>query len=304
MPFIQSVTRPLRPSRLGSALSTPGESSWRDPLDRHRRDEPVGLDRRSGPCGVRGPGADDPAAGDVEPDDRRRRSGSGRPCCAGRSTQGSIHTSLVGPLRIWSAGRPSVPNAGEGVEERLGHVADGAGAGDLLLGGDQRAGETAGGDRLVLHVALLGPHEVPPRRLLPLPEAALVAAAEEDDEPGREVGRVRRRDHRAAEQLVDDEAPEGVGSGQVARIGDQAEEVLVVATARPREQRDPGTDQVVEDAVLVGAERDPRHRVGDVVVEAGEEPEAVLAGQRSRRPPAAVPVTGMLRALPPSDFRS
>ena len=60
-----------------------------------------------------------------------------------------------------------------------------------------------------------------------------------------------------------------------------------------------GSDEVVPDAVGVAGERRTPHRVRDVVVEAREEPEAVLArqvpppaGRRCRR-------TGMLRALPP-----
>ena len=66
----------------------------------------------------------------------------------------------------------------------------------------------------------------------------------------------------------------------LARVGDDAEELRVGAAVRARRARTVGVDEVVVDAVLVCLVRRSPHRVRDVVVEAGEEAEAVLAGER------------------------
>ena len=160
--------------------------------------------------------------------------------------------------------------------ERLAHVADRAGAGEGLLRGDQAAGQPGGEHPLVLPRPRAGAHEVPPADLLPLAEPALVAAGEEDQQPLDEVGELVRRDG-AAGQVVEQVAAQAVDGEQLDRVRADPEDEPVGALAGAQELAVRRVGQVV--AHGAAAERDPPHRVRHVVVEAREEPEAVLAGQ-------------------------
>ena len=79
---------------------------------------------------------------------------------------------------------------------------------------------------------------------------------------------------------VEEEPPHPVRRPRLVRVGRDAEDRAVGAALRARRLRLVRLDEVVPDAVRVAGERDPAHRVRHVVVEAGEEAEAVLARQR------------------------
>ena len=81
------------------------------------------------------------------------------------------------------------------VEDQLQQdVAAGARADLLRLGGDQHAREPVGQEAAEARRAVLGVDELPPRLLLPLPEAALVAARQQHQQPIDEEGLVLGRD--------------------------------------------------------------------------------------------------------------
>jgi hypothetical protein len=113
--------------------------------------------------------------------------------------------------------------------------------------------------------------------------AATRFAGQEDQQPGDEVGQLVGRDVLSAEALGQ-VAAQAVDGEQRLRVGPDPEDERVRVVAAAEELAALGGHQVVLDAVRVGAERDPLHRLGDVVVEAREEPEAVLA--REIRPTA------------------
>ena len=76
---------------------------------------------------------------------------------------------------------------------------------------------------------------------------------------------------------------------------------LVARRPRARSRSAVDGDEVVEDPVAGPRVGDAPHRVGQVPVEAGEEAEAVLAGQRAA--PAGARRAAVLRALPPGRAR-
>ena len=94
-----------------------------------------------------------------------------------------------------------------------------------------------------------------------------------------EVGELVRRD-----ALAGRGRRRGCGAGpstrqRLLRVGADPEHAAVRAVAGAQPLAAACVDEVVPDAVGVAGERDAPHRVRDVVVEAGEEAEAVLAGQ-------------------------
>jgi hypothetical protein len=181
---------------------------------------------------------------------------------------------------------PVGPPAGlREVEQQLGEdEAAGAGADLARPRRHQRPGETLGEELAERLRAPLGADVVPPGLELPLLVAALVAAREQrqqalhqhgvlvrrDAEPGHDVEQEAREDGEVLERL-----------GEV-RAGDQLVAPAGLGQEDPRRAREP-----LEDAVA--AERDPLHRVRQVAVEAGEEPEAVLGRQVA---PATGPGSG------------
>ena len=85
---------------------------------------------------------------------------------------------------------------------------------------------------------------------------------------------------RVARAGLEQQPPHPVRRARLVRVRGDAEDGAVGAPLRARRLRLVGLDEVVPDAVRVAGERDPPHRVRHVVVEAGEEAEAVLAGER------------------------
>jgi hypothetical protein len=173
-------------------------------------------------------------------------------------------------------------------EERLEQRGDGAGAGLLRLGRDDVAGEPDGEDALVVVAHLLRPDELPPGCGLPGPVAALVAAGEEDEHAVHEVrglvegdaeGRVQHRGQGAADVV------EGEAGRPVAGPGERDAQVLAAGAAERHLGR---RDQVVPDAARLPREGDAAHGVGQVVIDPGDEAEAVLGGQGSAAAPGAV----------------
>ena len=138
---------------------------------------------------------------------------------------------------------------------------------------------------------LLGVDELPPRLLLPLPEAALVAARQQHEQPIDEEGLVLGRDPqpRADGEHELRDSGEVVERGRRVRGGDE-----LVGAVLAREHHPVGGHQLVEDVVAGPRAGDPLHGVRQVAVEAGEEAEAVLGrqvmapvGPRSVHPVAA-----------------
>lgn len=168
----------------------------------------------------------------------------------------------------------------EGLEDG---ARDGPGAGLLRLGGGQVAGQADAEQPLVVLGHLGGPDEVPPGHLLPLILPAPVAAGEVDQDPAGEVGDLVGGQVQDGVEQTGDGPQQGL-RGEFARVrwcGEGAQgQPKAGAAGVAGEQRLGAVAQVAVDPVGVAAERDPAHRVGQVAVEAGEEPEAVLARQR------------------------
>ena len=172
----------------------------RAPATRRARSAGIALTNQSASKRVRRPAAStsctrwDPApARLVAASPCRRRSARPRP--RRWVTHGSIQASLVGRSSTRSSS-PSLP-CGRFEDERLAHVADRAGAGHGLLGSDQVAGQAGREDLLVLLRLSLRADEVPPADVLPLAEAALVAAGDEHQQRARRSRRARAAGRRA-----------------------------------------------------------------------------------------------------------
>ncbi len=246
------------------------------PLGRHRADEPVRREARTPPRVVDQLHRTNPAAarlvgGQPLPADEPH-------ALAAQVRDPRVDPRLVGRQVEHPVDLPVVALLGHGEDERLPHVADRPRARHGLLGGDQVAGQPGGEDLLVLLGAGLRTDEVPPAAVLPLPEPALVAAGEEDQQPLHEVGQLLRR-HVPAGQLLGQVPTHPLDAQQRLRVRADAEDegvgVVTVADELPLR----GVDEVVPDAVGVAGERRTTHRVRHVVVEAREEPEAVLPRQ-------------------------
>lgn len=144
-------------------------------------------------------------------------------------------------------------------------------------------GESASQDRLVLAGEPVRTDEVPPRDLLPLAHASLVRAGEERHQPGDEEDGLHRLDHLHPQDLLKQDSlktSDGEGSGRMREGAEQGSVGAAICSVEPR-VGEVGVDQVVLDPVGVSGERSSGHRVRDVVVEPGEEPEAMLPGQIS-----------------------
>jgi hypothetical protein len=163
------------------------------------------------------------------------------------------------------------------VEQQLEQdVAAGAGADLARPGGHQRAGQAVAEVLAKGRRAPVGLHERPPAHALPLLEAALVAARQQDEQLVGEE-----------DLLVDGDAQLGAPGEQeahhrlevVERRGQPRGADHVPAPARLGEQDPARRDEVVQDALRVARVGDAPHRVGHVAVEAGEEAKAVLGRQ-------------------------
>ena len=173
-------------------------------------------------------------------------------------------------------------------------AAAGAGAHLAPAGGDERAREPVG-EEPSWKAALRRSAPVKSHQLcrVPLPDAALVAASKQGDQPLDE-DRVLVRGHADLGGGLAQEAGkhrEVLGglrewAGAMISFGPPAcaNRIRVAPTRWSRTVGSPA--------------RDPRHRVGQVAVEAREEAEAVLAGEIGAAVRAGAG-TGMLRALPP-----
>ena len=160
-------------------------------------------------------------------------------------------------------------------DESLGHVADRPRARHLGARGDEVARQADGQHALVLARHPRGRRVVPPADVLPLPVAALVARGEEHEDPADPVGELVRRQRRDLLKARRERLAQRLGRQRARRLV----ELEVRAPAVAREAHARRRREVVPDAVGVPGERDAPHRVGDVVIEAREEAEAVLAGQ-------------------------
>ncbi len=253
-------------------------------LHRHRTDEPVRLHRAGAPGRIPHPCRGEPAAVDVDGLDRAAhpeldaqppQSSDPRidPCLVGRCVEQAIRLAVVAPTH-------------DVHEERLAHIGDRAAAGEFLLRGNQRTGEALREHLLVLSRLALCPHEVPPRHVLPLPEPPRGAAGEENPEPLDELPELGGRDAGAEIQCGDQRLTQRlrVEHDRIDPAGHRR-----IRTASARKPRLRGAHEVVPHTVGIAREGDAAHRVRHVVIEAGEEPEAVLARQR---PPAALPGPG------------
>ena len=154
-------------------------------------------------------------------------------------------------------------------------VADGARARGARLGGHQRTGDAGGEEFLIRRRSLLGADEIPPSRPFILPEPALLArgqnlpnaGAEEGEIVGREVGdRSEGQEHVAHDRA-------GIGRRARKRRRDDKGRLAVLRDADAR-----GRYQVIGHLATV-ERRNAAHGVDDVLIEPGEKPEAVLAGQ-------------------------
>ena len=195
------------------------------------------------------------------------------PGLAGRSVEqpvGRPITALLADLRRCLGHR--------GVDEGQRHQTYGAGGGLRALGGHQVLGEPGAEHTLVLGREPLGVDVVPPRDLLPFAHAPRVAAGLKDLHLPNEVLDLVRRDLRGQPD-GSDERPHALGEPRLVEAreephlaGVEHEELLL------------GVDEVVEHAIGVAGDRDAPHRVGHVLVEAGKEAKAVLAGQVGAAP--------------------
>ena len=275
-PTIQSVNRSSIAASCGSSARTAGLQNCARPLGRHRADEPVGGEAGTTPRTVdQLHGADATAARLVG----RQPVAVDEPhALAAQVGDPRVDPGLVGRQVEHAVDLPVVALLGHGEDEGLPHVADRAGAGHGLLGRHEVAGQPGGEHLLVLLRPARRPDEVPPARVLPLAEPALVAAGEEHEQPLHEVGELLRRDV-ATRQLLGQVATHAVDREQRLRVGPDAEHERVGMVAVADELPLRGVDEVVPHPVGVARERRTPHRVRDVVVEAREEPEAVLAGQ-------------------------
>jgi hypothetical protein len=117
--------------------------------------------------------------------------------------------------------------------------------------------------------------------VLPFAEAARVAAGQEDEQALGEVLGLVRRHALALDQLLHDQPAQSVDRQRLARVRRKPEQEAIGAASGARELAVGRVDEVVPHAVRIAREGDAPHRVGHVVVEAGEEAEPVLAGERS-----------------------
>ena len=161
------------------------------------------------------------------------------------------------------------------VEDDLGEDQPaGAGADLPPAGRHERAGEPLPHPLLERLRAPLGADEVPPADLLPLLVAALVTAREQGHHPLDQHGVLLRRDPEPGHELEQEAAHEREVLERLRQVrrGHQ-----LVLPARLREQDAGGVGEVVEHGPA--AVRYPPHRVRHVLIEAGEEAEAVLGRQ-------------------------
>ena len=152
--------------------------------------------------------------------------------------------------------------------------ADGARAALLGPDGDHQPCEALAQELLVAGGTRLRLRELPPRDVLVLVEPPLVAARQPDEQPPEVVHHVPQRDEAGEIECTAD------GGLPIVPIAREPRAHQHVWRACPRERRPGGRDEVVQDAARVVAKRDARHRVVDVPVEPGEEPESVLAGEQ------------------------
>lgn len=221
----------------------------------------------------------------------------GAPGVDPRLARGSVQHAVdvgVGPVEAAAEQSPE--------DQRLDDdAADRAGGGLLGAGGDEVAGLTDAEERAVLLAEVAGADEVPPRHGLPLALAAGVAAGEMDEEAVHEVGDLMRGETGPRVQGCRDLVAQP-GRRQIARTrwgrGTPQGKVQVRAALVAGEEFLGGVTEIAAHTARTARERDAAHRVGQVPVEAGEEAEAVLAGERSAAPEAE-PGTSMERALPP-----
>jgi hypothetical protein len=160
--------------------------------------------------------------------------------------------------------------AHEVVQELEEDVTDRACAAFLGSHGDEGAGESFAEVGLVGGGLVLRVDKVPPFEVFVFGEAPFGAAGGEDEEAGDEVGEFVRGDAERGEEL-EEESAEIAGALGPAGDGDD------FRFAGAGEKHAGGFGEVIGD--MCGAIRDAAHGVDDVFVEAGEEAEAVFAGE-------------------------
>jgi hypothetical protein len=152
--------------------------------------------------------------------------------------------------------------------------ADGARAALFRTDGDHQPGEALAQELLVAGGTAVRLRELPPRDVLVLVEPPLVAARQPDEQPADVMQHVPQRNEASEIERAAD------GGLPIVPIAREPRADQHVGRARPCERRPRGRDEVVQDAARIVAKRDARHRVVDVTVEPGEEPESVLAGEQ------------------------
>ena len=179
-------------------------------------------------------------------------------------------------------GRPvehAVGGTGRGVDDGQHQlhedVADGARAGRARLGRDERARDARGEELLVGRRALGSADEVPPAGAFVLAQAAFGAAGQDLPDAGAEEGQVLGREVGGRAEGHHDVAQKHAGVGRRAREGGGHDEGRLAELGDAHACR---RHQVIGDLAAV-QRRDAAHGVHDVLVEAGEEAEAVLARQ-------------------------
>ena len=243
-----------------------------------RRDEaPHDLDRQRGNieirCHLRKPSASfdrhaaQPVTREIERPERRVRLQDHS------EALGQVPSPGIDPDVVGRPGQQAVENAAgheDAVEELQQDASDGAGAALLRAHRDERAGHPLSEVTPVVLRPRRRPDEIPERQGLELGVVALLAARREREHPRHEERDLLARDVEIVEQR-EKRGPEIVKSFRESGDPDG------VDLARPGEQDPGGLHEVVGATRPAVAERDPAHRVGDVLVEAREEAEAVLS---------------------------
>ncbi len=144
--------------------------------------------------------------------------------------------------------------------------------GEMGVRGHQRAGEPFGEELLIPLRLVVGVDELPPaHRLVDLLPSGVTAGVHLPEPVHEEIDLALLQTHlgrQVGEQILEDLLEVPFVSRKACRHLDRR-------LAIERELNPGGVDQVVDHVAV--PERDPAHGVGDVLVEAGEEPEAVLS---------------------------
>src|SRR5581483_402446 len=149
-------------------------------------------------------------------------------------------------------------------------VTHGACAAFLGAHGDERACLTLGEKAVIWNRLVGGVDELPPGNLLVLGQTALLTTGQKNQQPVNEEQHfVFRNPQIRGKQSAQRSSPVVSALRELVRKHD-------LRFADPRDLRARGLNQIVKHSLPVGAERDALHGICNMLVEAREEPEAVL----------------------------